>query len=43
MQWVSTFVSGASSLGRPRRLVVRPGDLAPQGSRGKSGQESPHI
>jgi len=24
MQWVSTFASGASSLGRPRRLVGHP-------------------
>jgi hypothetical protein len=29
---------GASSLGRPRRLVVRPGDWGPSGSRGKIGK-----
>ena len=39
MQWVSTFASGASSLGRPRRLAVGPG---PPTSRGKFG-ETPHL
>ena len=43
MQWVSTFASGASSLGRPRRLEVRPADSGPPSSRGKFGENSPHL
>src|SRR5579864_195349 len=39
----STFAYGASSLGRPRRLVVRPGDWGPPGLRGESRRESPHL
>jgi len=32
MQWVSTFASGASSLGRPRRLVGHPAESGPPSS-----------
>ncbi len=37
MQWVSTFAYGASSLGRSRRLEVRPAESGPPSSRGKFG------
>ena len=43
MQWVSTFASGASSLGRSRRLEVRPAESGPPSSRGKFGENSPHL
>jgi len=43
MQWVSTFASGASSLGRPRRLVDHPAESGPPSSRGTFGENSPHI
>ena len=43
MQWASTFASGASSIGRPRRLVVHPGDSGPPSSQGKFGENSPHL
>jgi len=43
MQWVSTFAYGASSLGRSRRLEVRPAESGPPSSRGKFGENSPHL
>ena len=43
MQWVSTFASGASSLGRPRRLAGYRLNQVHQAPRGKSGENSPHI
>ena len=43
MQWVSTFAYGASSLGRSRRLEVRPAESSPPSSRGKFGENSPHL
>src|SRR6266404_2396595 len=43
MQWVSTFASGASSLGRPRRLAGHPAESGPPSSRGRFGENSPHI
>ena len=43
MQWVSTFASGASSLGRARRLVGHPAELRPPSSQGKFGENSPHL
>jgi hypothetical protein len=42
MQWVSTFASGASSLGRPRRLATRLNQVH-QAPRGTFGENSPHI
>src|SRR6267142_69203 len=43
MQWVSTFAYGASSLGRSRRLEVRPAESGPPSSRGTFGENSPHL
>src|SRR2546425_25534 len=43
MQWVSTFASGASSLGRARRLAVHPEDSGPPSSRGKIRRELPSL
>jgi hypothetical protein len=43
MQWVSTFASGASSLGRTRRLVGHPAESDPLSSGGKFGANSPHL
>src|SRR5437016_12298416 len=43
MQWVSTFAYGASSLGRSRRLEVRPAESGPPSSRGKFGENAPHL
>src|SRR5205809_7805047 len=43
MQWVSTFAYGTSSLGRSRRLEVRPAESGPPSSRGKFGENSPHL
>ena len=43
MQWVSTCAYGASSLGRSRRLEVRPAESGPPSSRGRFGENSPHL
>jgi hypothetical protein len=43
MQWVSTFASGASSLGRPRRLVGHPSESGSPSSQGTFGENSPHL
>ena len=43
MQWVSTFASGASSLGRPRRLAGHRLNQVHQAPRGTFGENSPHI
>ncbi len=43
MQWVSTFASGASSLGRARRLEVHPEGSGPPSSRGKIRRELPSL
>jgi hypothetical protein len=43
MQWVSTFASGASSLGRTRRLAVHPEDSGPPSSQGKIRRELPSL
>jgi hypothetical protein len=43
MQWVSTFASGASSLGRSRRLAVTRLNRVRQAPRGKLDENSPHI
>jgi hypothetical protein len=43
MQWVSTFASGASSLGRSRRLVGHRLNRVHQAPRGKFGENSPHL
>ena len=43
MQWVSTFASGASSLGRPRRLAGHPAESGPPSPQGTFGENSPHI
>ena len=41
MQWVSTFASGASSLGRPRRLAGPPAESGPPSSQGNIRRELP--
>ena len=43
MQWVSTFASGASSLGRPRRLAGTRLNQVHQAPREKFGENSPHL
>ena len=44
VQWVSTFASGAPSLGRPRRLAGYPTESGPPSSQGKIRRELPsHI
>lgn len=43
MQWVSTFASGASSLGRPRRLAGHPTESGPPSFQGTFGENSPHL
>src|SRR6266436_1232636 len=43
MPWASAFASGASTLGRSRRLAVHPDDLGRPRSRGKFGENSPHF
>src|SRR5277367_6823806 len=40
-QWVSNFASGASSLGRPRRLAGYPAKSGPPSSEGKIRRELP--
>jgi len=40
---VSTFGSGASSLGRPRRLAVDPVIRVRQAPGGKFGDNAPHL
>ncbi len=41
MQWVSTFASGASSLGRARRLAGYPAESGPPSSQGNIRRELP--
>lgn len=41
MQWVSNFASGASSLGRPRRLAGHPAESGPPSSQGNIRRELP--
>jgi len=43
MQWVSTFASGASSLGRPRRLAWYPAESGSPSFQRKFGENSPHL
>jgi hypothetical protein len=43
MQLVSTFASGASSLGRPRRLVGHPFESVPPSSQGNIRRELPSL
>ncbi len=43
MQWISTFASGPSSLGRSRRLAVHPAEKGPPSLEEEIRRNSPHL
>jgi hypothetical protein len=43
VQWVSTFASGAPSLGRPRRLAVHPAEFRSAKPPGENAARAPLI